>query len=72
MVSAGSSTYSEVESRDVWAAVRRYSLYELADTELDALIARYRRGPLMADRIIVEASQHVRDLRQSLAAGKAC
>jgi hypothetical protein len=71
MTSAESSARHGVESRDVWAAVRRFGLYELRDNELDALIVRHRGGPLLADRVIVEASRHVRDLRRSLAAGKA-
>jgi hypothetical protein len=71
MISAGSSARQGVESRDVWVAARRFSLYELADNELDALIVRHRGGPLMADRVIVEASRHVRDLRRSLASGEA-
>ena len=69
MPSAGPSARQGFESRDIWAAVRRFSLYELADKELDALIVRHRDGPLMADRVIVEASRHVSHLRRSLASG---
>jgi hypothetical protein len=71
MTLAGSSARQRVESRDVWAAARRFNLYELTDNELDALIVRHRGVPQMSDRVVVEASRHVRDLRRSLAAGEA-
>jgi hypothetical protein len=58
-----------IESRDIWKAARRLGLYARSDAELCALIAWHRGGALFVDRVTVDAAQHVRDLRRTLAGG---
>jgi hypothetical protein len=65
---AGTLEERRVESRAVWSALDRLSLYGMSDTALRALMARHHDD----DPVVVAAARYAIGLRRLLAAGGTC
>jgi hypothetical protein len=69
MTSTDAQTTGAIDSSKIWQTMRRLELCRQADSELEALIARHRGSPHLADRVTVEAARLVRNFRRGGAAG---